>query len=137
MDVVCAETKLMRAFSPADIFADVWVGVAVVRIDDGVAVVDVVAVSSSDRKPRFGVGIVRSVHTQVGSEQIGASDRQCVHTIGLTVSAQCEGIGWIECRWDIQIRYEEPPEYRMACTRLPIEPRDFHVFALVCLQSKV
>src|SRR5262245_11664497 len=25
----------------------------------------------------------------------------------------------------------------MACTRLPVEPRDFHVLALVCLQSEV
>src|SRR5262245_31544205 len=122
MDVVHAETELMRALSPADIFADVWIGAAVVRIDDGVAPADVVAVSSTDRKARFGVGIVRSVHTQfgpgretvgyfrnllpgradvegtdkVGPEQIGAPDRQCVHTIGLTVPAQCEGIGRIE-----------------------------------------
>ena len=120
-------------------------------------------ISSRNGNARLGVGIVGSIDAQfgpsgevvrylwnflparsnvkgtddIGTKQVRASDRQRVHPIGLTVPAQRQRIRRIECRGNIQICDEESPEYGVLITLLPIEPGDFHVFALICLQSEV
>ena len=120
-------------------------------------------ISSRDRDARLGVGIVGSIHAQfgpggeavhylwnflpvcsdtegiddIGANQVRASDRQRVHSIGLTVPAQCQGIRRIKRRWNIQVRDEESPENGVLLTLLPIEPGDFHVLALIGFQSEV
>src|SRR5262249_42742645 len=132
-------------------------------VDDGVAATDIEAISSADCKTRFGVRIVGGIHAQfgpcgesvrhlrnflpvrsnvertdnVGANQVGASDRQRVYPIGLTISAQRQSIRGIERRRDVQVCYEEPPEYRVLVALLPIDPSDFHVFALIRLQWKI
>src|SRR5262249_9722177 len=120
-------------------------------------------ISSRDCNAGFGVGIERSIDAQLGpgcetirylwnflprrsnaegihnvrAYQIRASDRKRVYAIGLPVPAQCQRIRPIEGRGNIQIRDEESPEYRMLLARLPIEPCNFHVFALIGFQTEV
>src|SRR5207302_6877604 len=52
------------------------------------------------------------------------------------VPAQRQRIRPIECGGNIQIRDEKSPEYRVLVAGLPVEPGDFHMLALIRVQSK-
>src|SRR5438874_6207661 len=122
MHVACSESELVRASYPTDVLGDIRIRPAEVAINDGTPGSDVEAtssaprpdpgsactdISSGNRKARFGVGIVGSIHSQFGpggesvrhlgnfltvrsdmeriddicADQVGTSDRQRVDAI--------------------------------------------------------